>query len=150
MLDSLREQILQAIQSRLQTIHTGNGYTTDIGNAVCRSKKSIREGELPVLSIWDTEEAVDRAYGNYECTLTVAIDVAFAFDENFSVISNRYLADVAYCILNNNSELKALTNDIVYTSNTSYLVDDTYDIGGIRVEFQVNYTTVAGDPFTGA
>ncbi len=133
MAESIREQILQATETRLKTIHTANGYETDIGNSACRSKKSIREGELPILSIWDTDETVGRVHGCSENSLSIAMDVAFDFDENFSVLSNRYLADIVYCMLNNNADLKKLTDDINYTGNTSYLVDDRYEIGGIRV-----------------
>jgi hypothetical protein len=95
MVNSIREQIILAVISKLEDIRTANGYNTDCGANVQRVQKKFDPDELPAIAVWPKPEASEKKYGVQYNTFPVQIEALVLHGSiNPSVISEQLLADL--------------------------------------------------------
>ncbi len=72
-----RQQIVDALDTRLQTITTGNGYSANLG-VYEWLVTPLEESDLPAVIFRDTVDDIDdeREFSRLDHTLTVDLDVA--------------------------------------------------------------------------
>lgn len=92
---SVREQIIDAIVSRLAIVRTTNGYQTSAGASVFRAKAHLATADLPALVVWPGVETAIREYGRVHNEMPVRIE-AFSVpgSSDFSEASESLLSDV--------------------------------------------------------
>lgn len=159
MADDIRQKLVDEIKSRFETITTGNGYETNLGNSVkvWRDMEAapFPEGELDILNIKDvrTESSRDgEPMGTTGHELTVHAEAAtkdnsLARDKK----CRKFLADM----------VKAIGTDRKWNDGTDDLAWDTridstaLDVkqggeifGGCQLVFIVKYRTPDFDPYT--
>ena len=116
MSDSLREQIIQAIVTRLGTIRTANGYNTNIGARVERARPVFGPEELPAVSVTPQPEETFRRYGATQCIMPVLLEASMLHGSlNPSVVAEKILADFIDC-MTEPGIFESLIERIVYAS----------------------------------
>jgi len=95
MADSIREQIIQAIITRLAVIRTANAYTTEAGATVIRAEKKVDPDDLPAVVVWPKAESMQADYGSGRHVMPVQVEAMAAHGaSNPSLISEQLLADL--------------------------------------------------------
>ncbi|KKN52429.1 hypothetical protein LCGC14_0612830 [marine sediment metagenome] len=95
MADTIREQIIAAIVTKLADIRTAKGYNTNIGQNVQRVLKDVDPGELPATTVWPQPEASGRGYGHSQIVMPVNLNGLVAFGGvNASVKAEKILGDL--------------------------------------------------------
>ena len=148
MADSIRQQIIDAIETQLGTILTTNGYETNLGSNIFVWKpEPFAATEVPGADIQDQEETTDLAAQLHEHLLTIAVKVvgSGATIENDT---RKYIADV----------IKAVGVDVTWgalAQDTAPTGIDLIDVAiddavrmGVQLNFIIQYTTVPFDPYT--
>ena len=97
MSDTIREQIITAIEAKLAHILTAKGYLTECGANVKRVLKALDQEELPAVVVFPKPEVTTREYGNDANVMRVNIQALNVFDsntENASEVAEQMLADL--------------------------------------------------------
>jgi len=58
MTETIREQIIDNVASKITEIRTSKGYRTNIGASVAKARQEFNAGELPVIVEWPSRETV--------------------------------------------------------------------------------------------
>ena len=95
-----RQEIVDAIKARLQTIQVANGYDTDLGLHVFEWKvTAFADSELPGVCFRDTEQTVAELTGGYRnISLTVEFILGAASGTSTPGIVRQGIGDVVRCI----------------------------------------------------
>lgn len=147
-LTSVRQQIIDAVETRLKTIKTANGYETDIGlNVNVWHTTDFQETELPAIDIRDVSEVMEVRGGNHICTLTVEIEAKVSGSAS-GVTMRDILADI----------IKAVGTDSTFSNlvqETRPLQNDSFGFGkndkliaSILMTFEMRYLVKAFKPYT--
>lgn len=147
-LTSVRQQIVDAVETRLKTIKTANGYETDIGlNVNVWHTTDFQETELPAIDIRDVSEVMEVRGGNHICTLTVEIEAKVSGSAS-GVTMRDILADI----------IKAVGTDSTFSNlvqETRPLQNDSFGFGkndkliaSILMTFEMRYLVKAFKPYT--
>jgi hypothetical protein len=107
MTDTIREQIISAIETKMAIIREDKGYQTECGKAVFRVKKEIDPDELPAVIIWPKSESATRQYKADNITMPVEVQGLQLFgDTNPSIISEKILGDLKEALMGRRWELE--------------------------------------------
>lgn len=147
-LTSIRQQLIDALETRLKTIQVANGYETDIGlNVNVWHTTDFQESELPAIDIRDVSESVEVRGGNHICTLTVEVEAKVSGSTS-GVTMRDILADI----------IKAVGTDSTFTNlaqDTRPLQNDSFGFGkqdksiaSIQMTFEMRYLVKAFKPYT--
>ena len=99
MSDSIRERIITAVEAKLASILTSNGYLTECGANVHRARKALDHAELPAVNVIPKAETPSREYGNDAFTMRLRVEALSVFGtDNPSVIAEQMLADLNECM----------------------------------------------------
>jgi hypothetical protein len=155
MAKDIRQQIVEAVVTRFQTITTGNGYETNIGNNVKRwraaSNSPFAAGDLNVLNIKDTQatpNSDDTPMGVTEYELEIHAEAAtrdatIATDET----CRKMLADlIKACGTDRRWSDLAWDTRLETSSLDVQQVGDI--IGGCQLAFIIIFRTPNFDPYT--
>jgi len=145
---SIRQQIIDAVETRLKTIKVANGYETDIGlNVNVWHVTDLQEPELPAIDIRDTSESIEVRGGNHICTLTIEIEAKVS-GASSGVSMRDILADI----------IKAVGTDPSFSGlvqETKPLQNDSFGFGkqdktiaSILMTFEMRYLVKAFKPYT--
>ena len=159
MADDVRQKIVDAVKSRLQTITTGNGYETNVGGNVKvwrdMSSSPFASGDLDALNIRDMRTEASREgqpMGTTQHEMTMHIEAAtkdntMARDKKLRKI----LADL----------IKAIGTDRQWTVSGAKLAWNTQIestaidvqhkgeiLGGCQLVISILYRTLDFDPYT--
>lgn len=144
MADSIEQQIITAVVTRLNTINGTGSYQTSIGTTVEDSRANWDQAELPAISVHQgrttSEEADDEGISVFrkmavmiECTFeslgTPAGTAAFAR----KCVSDIYLAVRSY---DKWSSLATFTSEV---SHAMVRPENSYEITGVQVEIMIEY-----------
>lgn len=147
---SIREQILAATETRLETILISNGYATDIGGTVERCRRSVDEANLPAISLFDGPETFVKQFGALLVSMQVEVHV-FDSTTTPSPVASQVLADVFECFTNWNLKVAPILgkiDSIEYQEGTPEYPEDGSDILKVVSLFLFKYQLVKGDPYT--
>jgi len=94
-MNTIREQIISAVMSKLAIIRTANGFNTDIGSNPLRVRAKLDPDEFPASVVWPKLEEAGRQYGSgvHEMPLQVEGQMLHGL-ENPSVVSEMMLGDL--------------------------------------------------------
>ncbi len=148
MAESIRQQIMSALKTRMQTITTGNGYVTNIGSNVFEWRTTdFQVSELPAMDIRDTGEEVEVRGGNHIYTLTVEIESKVSGATSGADMRD-IMADIIKAI-GTDTGFSNLVQDTKPVQNESTgLGQNDKKIGSILMTFEMRYLTKAFTPFT--
>ena len=147
MADSIRQQIIDAIETQLGTILTTNGYETNLGSNIFVWKpEPFAATEVPGADIQDQEETIDLAVWLHEHSLTLAVKVVGS-GTTVTADLRKYIADVT----------KAVGVDLTWGSlaqDTAFSGTDLIEVEvndkvrmGVQMNFTVQYNTAPFDPY---
>ena len=146
--DTIRQQIMDALKTRLKTITTTNGYQTDLGKNVFEWRSSaLNSGELPAAIYRDTACETEEQISAHQHNLSIEVEVIAASGAGTAVEVRQLIADVA----------KAVGSDITFgglATNTIPLGDesaseqDEKKIGGALIHFAVSFRTKEWDHYS--
>ena len=95
MANTIREQIIAAIVTRLEEIRTAKGYNTNIGQYVKRVLKEVDPDDLPGTTVWPQPETSERKYGYSQIMTPINLNGLVAFASvNASVEAEKILGDL--------------------------------------------------------
>lgn len=95
MTDTIREQIVSAIETRLAEVTTARGYAKGLGASVRRAYRDVDPDDCPCVVIWPRPEDVTREYRQNVCTMEVELQAAEVFGaSNPSEVSEQLLGDL--------------------------------------------------------
>lgn len=152
---TIREQIIELIIAHLGTITTSNGYENNIGaGRVYREEAVIKQGIAPAISVWELSETRQRnSYGGTVRTLRIKVEgvVEVSSDKHPATVSNQLLGDIERALILRDTSLDAFIDDIqdvaAETAQITSLQGNT-TLAGATVDFEIQYTTEWGDPYT--
>lgn len=137
------QNIINAVETRLKTIKTSNGYASNVGNSVYIWRtESISEKKLPAITIRDTgDELLSTLNGDFQTfRLSLDLDIATANKESTTAITEvRTLRK---------DLLKAIGTDLTFGGlaiTTDYgssdvLVDSAANtISGVLIKISITY-----------
>lgn len=146
MADSIREQIVQAITSRLQSITEAGGYSMTPG-VVARAVRQFESCQLPAVSVWDQDEESTPGYGFEARRMTVQIECfADASGDNHSQAGNRLLADIKRALMSHSTPLDELAQDVAYEGGTINYPEQGGDIVATEQRLIFTYLETLGEP----
>lgn len=149
-MDSIREQITQALFVRLETLLTTNGYNVDVGANANRAKKNYDEEELPALSLWVLNEVTTNKYSSHQKKMIVDIESFKLIKDEVlpdDAIANQMIADIQKCVGTYDAPLMELIEGLKETNTEPIYPDDGSDIISVRVTYEITYMMVKGDPY---
>lgn len=149
MADSIREKILQSVQTQLTAITTANGYAVQVVT-VERVRRGFSVDEVPAIGIWEAGETSENDYNDSRNTLSINTEfVADATTTNRSVYANTLLAELKQAILAADRQHGGDAISTSYTGATIRIPEDDNDTQiTVVASFNIVYAEVAGDPFT--
>lgn len=74
MTTTIRQQIIDAIETKLAEVLTTAGYQTGMGATVEKAKYKIDPDDLPAVVIWPADEETDLSHGNYRHTMAIRLE----------------------------------------------------------------------------
>ena len=94
-MSTIREQIITAIESKLEECLVRKGYAVNSGNKVFRGIKPTDPDNLPAIFLFPGLEAVAREYGKNALSMQVRVEAIALFGSiNPSVMSEKLLGDL--------------------------------------------------------
>lgn len=153
MSESIREQIIQAVLTRLGQITMINGYATDIGYRAVRATKYAPGGSTAqVVVIPRVEEAERVKYGKVSFIFPVDVHGFVSMIPgvgNASEKSEAVYADIIRAMTRRDTPLTGLADGVNITGGGGVeLADNEVTLAGATASFEIKYKTVVGDPTT--
>ena len=94
-MDTIREQIILAVMSKLAIIRTANGYNTGAGSLVKRVQGKLDPAELPGCVVWPKAEDMKYDYGAGVHVMPLQVEgLKLHGDVNPSVVAELLLGDL--------------------------------------------------------
>lgn len=142
---SSRQEIVDAIKARLQTIQAANGYDTDLGLHVFEWKvTAFSDSELPGVCFRDTEQTVAELTGGFRnVSLTVELILGAASGAATPSIVRQGIGDVVRAI-DSDPTWGGLAWDTAIQSDEMFMDHDGKLTGLAKVTAVVKYQTHRG------
>ena len=141
MADTIREQLLSALVTRLKAIKTTGGYVTNLGNNVYHHRAGeLAESELPGAVIRDLKSDIEPRVGAVEHTLDIEISVVVAAGATSIQTVYDLIADV-YKAIGTDDRWGGLAIDTVPLGDTVEVVQDDLTIAGATIRIEIEYET---------
>jgi hypothetical protein len=147
MTTSIRQQIITAVDTRLKTITTVNGYNTNLGNNIFEWRDApLQESELPGAVYRDLQQTTVMAVGYHEHALALEILILLSGTEAATTI-RKLIADVIKCV-GTDRTWGTLAEDTLPVSDEEIAIEHAgKKIGGISLKFIIQYVTKPFDPY---
>lgn len=150
---SIRQQIVEAVGARLQTITVNSGYQTDIGaRATIWNVTPITSRELQGVDVRDiTESHVDKITRHTDHTLRIDAEVHAQRGTGTAAYVRNAIADITRAI---GTDTHWTVDGIPLALSTKILKDemivDKTDkiVGGAQVQIEIEYRTARFNPFS--
>lgn len=149
MADSLRQDIIDAVNTRIQTITTGNGYETDAGLKVFWHKKTpMQQSDCPGLVLVDIK-GQPRAIAFRTNINTIELTInGFYVGETDGTFARKLIADIVKCI-GVDVTWGGLAEDSVEVDSSDDIEMEHMErkISGVEVVFEITYVSNINDPY---
>ncbi len=149
MADTIRQQIIDAIDERFKLIKVVNGYETNLGNSVYQWKAVSYEGaDLPLIEYRDiSNESGIGPNPTHDHRLTIEAEIVVAAGNTTAAQIRKMIADVKKAI---GTDLRwgglAITTEPI--SDSMVIEQNEKIIGGVKINFTIIYRTMAWDEYT--
>jgi hypothetical protein len=143
--DSIRQQIIEALDTQLKTILTTGGYTSNLGSKVFEYRSHpLEESDLPCLIYRDLADTIAQTFGEQEHRLTVSLDI---IANTTAKVLRGMIADVHKCI-GGNLTLGGLCMDILPVSDEAIEVQqDDRKFYGVSMKIVIQFVTANWNPY---
>jgi len=140
MSDTIRDQIIQALKTRLETITVANGYETNIANVYDYKADTIDPSLMPAANIKDPNESQLRRGRNLHCSLEIEIIIHIA-GNNRAAIRNFY-GDIVKAI-GVDVRFGGLSQNTFPAGNASVANENSVsdEVMSMTLSFQIDYVT---------
>jgi len=99
MSDTIREQIISALITRLEEMRTTRGYNTSAGLHVFRARPLVDPDDTPCVALFPRPEEASREYGNNAYVMDVSVQAFQKFESSDpSEVAEQLLGDVIECM----------------------------------------------------
>ena len=141
---SIRELILQDIQSVLETINTSNGYNTTVRRVERARITPFQRNLLPAIFIYEESDELveEKSYCN-DRRMTIAVECWLNSHHNLSQEVNEFYADVQKAIMADRTR-GGYAIDTKHTIAKFFIEDE--NLGGVEVIFEILYRQLPNDP----
>ncbi len=149
MADSKRQDIIDALDTRLRTILTAGGYETDLGSNVFEWRATaLQESELPGLIYRDIScEPVENTASLYqEFFLNIEVEIITVSGSTTASQIRKMIADV-YKAIGTDDKWGGLALGTFSDGDEMNIEQAEKIIGGATVSFHVHFATVEWDPY---
>lgn len=155
---TIRQQIVNAVEARLETILTTGGYQTNLGEHVSVWRLvPFATSDLPAIDIRDKRETskAQGATSKQEHRLEMECYIEVAEESTTAERARIYLADVQKAIGTTTGgaagrKWSGLAIDTEPGESQMEIGQDGKIIGGIKFTFTIIYRTLSFDPYTAA
>lgn len=147
MADSIRQQIMAALEDQLQTIKTSAGYNSNLGSYVYEweGNERISDSALPCVVYRDKSQTTAQTVGQQEHTLTVELQI---IANSTASVMRGIIADVTKC-LGGNLTLGGLAEDIRPIADEEVIVEhNERRYFGVTMQVEVLFVTNNWDPYS--
>lgn len=146
--DTIRQQIVTAIDTRLKAIKTTAGYQTNLGNNVFQWRTTAidADNEMPCATHRDTQDTIDLTIGLHLHTLKIEIGV-FAKGSTSPAEMRKLIGDI-HEMTGSDVTWGGLAEDTKIISEKIISAHEENKFMGIEVELEVEFTTKVFDPFS--
>lgn len=145
MADTIRQQIMNAVKTRLQAITVINGYNFDLGNKVFEWKDSpFADNEMPGLIYKDVSCDISQVEG-HRCNLHIEIEIA-ARAGSIALDIRKMIADI-YKAIKVDIQWGLLAMDTLPEGDSMMIDEGGKLIGGVSIKFIILYRTKEWDPY---
>ena len=144
-MNTIREQIIAAVVTKLADIRTAKGYNTNIGQYVQRVLKEVDPDNLPGTTVWPQPETSTRQYGQSIIVMPINLNGIAAFGSvNASVEAEKILGDLIEL-------MTAIEWTLAFTSGGTYViaVGDTITGATSGATASVGVVTVSSGSWAG-
>ena len=150
MADTIREQIISAVMTRLEEWSVANGFNYDCGTSIVRAIQQIEDTALPACVLWPQAEEVEERYGQNICIMVLKVEaLADIGENNRSVVQEKLLGDLIRIMTDPTVSITDLVEEIAYTSGDPAGAEQNEDkITAVAAEFRVKYSTMLGNPYS--
>ena len=154
--DTIRKQIIAALDTKLQKILIANGYQTDIGANTFKAKTRFDKGDLNGITIFPGFEVSEKIHGAQYNTMSVTVVGVSVLEDsdNSSDETEVMLGDLIFNLFNYNDDPTydelASSTSYVAAGIDEYPVDDVGQLIHAQVELEIKYAVLIGDPYTSA
>lgn len=142
-MDTIREQIITAFTDRAAALSN---------LPVDRAQRSVGETKERFVSVWDgDDQSVEALYGQEKMRFPIALECIWQHGaENPSVSANDLIGEVftTMCGIGTDRTFGGIATSITRQSASPSYPQDGSSYTTLTVMFIINYTTVAGDPYT--
>lgn len=149
--ESLRQQIINAVDVRLKTIKIANGYETDIGLNVNRWKaipiSSDKEYELIYRDVSEDASAENAAIGKHEHTLHFEVEIITKAGSISDNQIRKMIADIEKSI-SAGETWGGLAQRTIPEGNEINILQSEKIIGGAIIRFAIIYRTNRWNPYS--
>jgi hypothetical protein len=145
------ERVIRAIVCRLKRIRRADGYCTDAGANVLRSRRSLDSVELPAINLWDQGESATKAGSKHAITLSVDVEGCVPADKDDTGEALEWIkADIKRAMFADGSDLvgdeAGQIGALTYTACVTTSRDDGGSVEIARLSFNLTYQEGLGNP----
>lgn len=144
-----RQQIVTAIDTRLKTILTANGYETNIGaTVVWWAMSPIDQNLLPQILVKDTEKMDILGIGQHQHTLNIAVEIMLKPVYTAAASTMRQVIADLYKCIGVDVTWGGLAEDTSLPMESGLRIEQhEYCLVGVGYNFDVEYITNPWDPY---
>ena len=147
MADTIRQQIMAALKTRLDTISTANGYETD-ATVYEWHVTDVSSDDLPVLDIRDSEQVTAAAVQEDEHTITGEITALAAGSASAAASAVRNLIGDTVKAIGTDVTFGGLAQDTQIDGDVITIDHEDKRIAGATITVRIIYTTPHMNPFS--
>jgi len=132
---SIREQLISAIQTRLEPLAPGA-----VGRGISAS------GQLPAIMLWDVRETVEHRASSALVSMTLGVEsVALQTSEG---TANELLAALVQTMSATDPHFGGIADSCRYVGSEIEYPESGSELVGVRASFDLKYTFKSGDPYS--
>lgn len=136
-----RQQIMDAVKARMETISIGNNYSSNLGERIFVWRLSnLADTELPAIVIRDvSNSAVENAtIGMFRWALGIELQIICS-DGSTTADQLRAMIQDVYTAIGTDTVWSALANLTTQPSDEMQIVQEDRIIGGATIRFNIEY-----------
>ena len=148
--DSIREQILQSLETQMGVMLTANGYDFNVLTVERARRQFFDESDLPAIGIFDGDETLTPDFNDTRADMQVRVELhADASTTNRSTVLNKMKANLEKCIMSQDTTHSSLAGGSRITGMEMRLPDDDDStLLTVAAIVTIQYTTVTGNPYS--
>lgn len=147
--ESIRELILQSLQSQIANMTTGNGYDFTLAT-IERARRKFVDTDLPAVGLFDGDETQVIDYDDVRADMLVRVEMhGDASTGNRSTFLNKMMANLEKVLLSQDGSHGGLANGTVINNIEQRLPDDDDStLVTVVAVARITYHKMTGDPYS--